>query len=412
MRIAICSSLYPTPQHPSIVGGAEVFVRQFAENLVERGDEVVVIRASLKGARLTETVNGVTVEFVPVRNLFAPFQAKRHPIAHLAWHLIDDTLKADPSIRQILAAFKPDLLHTNTLNGLSTDVWRTAKDLDVPILHTLHDYYLICPRCSRFRDGASCGDTCGSCRLLTSNRRGRVDLVDAVASVSRRTLALHQQHGLFANTPQYVVANVPNDNIEFTPQITVDGPLILGYLGRFSIEKGVRLLAEAVGRLPKGDVRFLLAGNVSEDEKVVLRSMAPEADLEFLGFVKPSEFYAKVHLVAIPSIWDEPGALALVDALAAGRPVIGTDFGGIPEIINDGITGWIARPDADGLADVLRELVTNPAAMNAAHSELRARQVKQRTFSNLVDEYRAIYTTLTERAAPAAHFLPETGAQT
>lgn len=68
MRIAIGNAIYATPNHPKIVGGAEVFVRQLAERLVDGGDEVTVIRFSPSGTHEVEVVNGVIVHFVPVRN--------------------------------------------------------------------------------------------------------------------------------------------------------------------------------------------------------------------------------------------------------------------------------------------------------------------------------------------------------
>ncbi|TCM57770.1 glycosyltransferase involved in cell wall biosynthesis [Rhizobium sp. PP-F2F-G48] len=395
MRIAICNALYPTPDDPLIFGGAEVFVRQFAEELVQRGDTVTVLRASLKGRRSTENVNGVTVEFIPVRNLFPPFEERKNPLVRLAWHAIDDRIHASGEIQRILDAFAPDLLHSHTLNGLSTDVWRMAKRLKLPILHTMHDYYLICPKCSRFKSGASCQTTCGSCRVLSDNRRRRTALVDAVASVSQRTLDIHRENGVFdGSKPTYVVRNVPNPAIVFSELTRGPGPLTIGYLGRFSEEKGVRLLLEAVARLRPGSVRLLLAGRVSDAEKETLKALAPEADVDFVGFVSPSDFYRQVQVVVMPSIWHEPGSLALVDALAAGRPVIGTPFGGIPEIIEDGVTGWIAEATPQGMSAAISRLVAEPQLVVAAHEALAEKRHARRAFSDVVDDYQSIYSSL------------------
>ncbi|WP_082475664.1 glycosyltransferase family 4 protein [Rhizobium sp. Leaf341] len=398
MRIAICNALYPTPGDPLIFGGAEVFVRQFAEALVERGDSVTVLRSSLTGSRATETVNGVRVEFIPVRNLFPPFAERKNPLLRLAWHAIDDRVHASAEIERILKDIRPDLLHSHTLNGLSTDVWRMAKRQNLPILHTMHDYYLICPRCSRFRSGAACQTTCGSCQVLSANRRRRTALVDAVASVSQRTLDIHRENGVFDHTVQtHVVRNVPNPAIVFSDLTLSDGPLTIGYLGRFSEEKGVRLLLEAVACLPPGSVRLLLAGRVSEAEKETLTALAPQAEIEFVGFVSPSDFYRQVQVVVMPSIWHEPGSLALVDALAAGRPVIGTPFGGIPEIIEDGVTGWIADATVRDLSAGMARLVEQPGLVLAAHRALADRRQARRVFSNVVDDYQAIYASLLPR---------------
>jgi len=263
-------------------------------------------------------------------------------------------------------------------------------------VHTLHDYYLTCPRCSRFHGGSSCGI---ACTALTTGRRRRAKRVDAVVSVSQRTLDLHLEDGLFAGAAKHVVRNVPNPAITFSPRPLPETPLRIGYLGRFSPEKGVGLLVEAVARQKPGTVTLALAGNVPEDEKARLRALAPDADLDFVGFVSPTEFYATVDVVAIPSIWEEPGALALVDALAAGRPVLGTHFGGIPEVIEHGVTGWIVPPGADGFAKAITALTEDPSRVLAAHENLRDRP--GRVFDDVVDEYRKIYRSLIPAVAEA-----------
>ncbi|TQX85336.1 glycosyltransferase [Rhizobium sp. rho-13.1] len=394
MRIAICNALYPTPEDPLIFGGAEVFVRELAENLVRRGNSVVVLRASLTGIRKTETVNGVTVEFIPVRNLYVPFQEKKNILVQLAWHAIDDNLRADSATRDVLAAFKPDIFHSNTLNGLSTDVWRTAKELGIPIVHTLHDYYLFCPRCSCFRHGQACSHTCHSCHLLTPNRRRRTDLVDRVTSVSQRTLQLHFDKGIFTKTRHSVIRNVANANISFSSQIPSEGPLLVGYLGRFSEEKGIKLLIDAIAQLPREKIRVSLAGRATENDRNFLRSRAPQADIEFLGFVTPADFYNKVQVVVVPSIWEEPGSLVLLDALAAGRPVIGTKFGGSPEMIEDNVTGWVVEPTPASLKAILSKLIDKPDMLVSAHRCLEAQRENTRDFSDMVDDYTAIYRSL------------------
>jgi glycosyltransferase involved in cell wall biosynthesis len=394
MRIALCNAIYATPTHPRIVGGAEIFVRQFAEALTEQGDEVIAIRFSPSGVHETETINGVTVHFVPVRNFFPPFEDKRHALLRTAWHAIDDRAAAHPLVTRILSDFRPDVLHSNTLNGVTTGVWSAARHLGIPILHTLHDYYLICPRCSRYNKGHSCEATCRSCGLLTPVRRRRAALVDGVVGVSRRTLELHTEHGVFANARlKSVISNVANPAIAPSPQPPRQGPLTIGYLGRFSEEKGVRLLAQAVGLLAPGMVRLRLAGNVGDEERAHICSLAPDVDIEFVGFVNPNAFYPTVEVVVVPSLWEEPSPLALIDALAAGRPVIATPYGGLPEVVDDGVTGWIAVPDAQGLAGAIQALLDDPGRIDQAHHAL-VQNFRRRTLTDIIDDYRSLYLSL------------------
>ena len=392
MRIALFNALYPTPLQPKIFGGAEVLVRQIAERLVAQGDEVTVVRLSLDGIRQTEEANGVRVEFVPIRNLFTPFGPRHNTLAHLAWHVIDDWFVAPGEIAGILDGFRPQVVHSHTLNGLNAHIWHLARDRGVPVVHTLHDYYLVCPRCSRFKGEAPCAVTCGSCAALTVRRRQRAGLVNAVVGVSQRTLDIHLDAGLFADAARHVIRNVPNPDIKFVPMDLPGRPLRVGYLGRFSPEKGVRLLVEAAGRLPPGTVKLVLAGNVSQEERAALAALAPQTELDFVGFVAPKDFYAQVDVAAVPSIWEEPGALVLLDALAAGRPVLATAFGGLPEMFADGLTGWTVQPDAESLASTIGRLVDTPALVLDAHRRLEAH--RSRNLGDMVASYSQIYRDL------------------
>ncbi|MDI4665572.1 glycosyltransferase family 4 protein [Xanthobacter autotrophicus] len=397
MRIALFNALYPTPLQPKIFGGAEVLVRQIAERLAAQGDEVVAVRIALDGRRRTEEANGVRVEFVPLRNLFTPFGPKHNALAHLAWHVVDDWFVAHPEIAVILDEFRPQIVHSHTLNGLNAYLWQLARDRGIPVVHTLHDYYLVCPRCSRFKGETSCTKTCGSCAALTMGRRRRSALVNAVVGVSQRTLDIHVNEGLFATAARHVIRNVPNPDIGLAPLDLPGRPLHVGYLGRFSPEKGVRLLAEAAGRLEPGTVKLVLAGHVSDEERAVLAALAPQTELDFVGFVAPNDFYAKVDVAAVPSIWEEPGALVLLDALAAGRPVLATAFGGLPEMFEDGVTGWTVAPDAESLATAIRRLVAAPALVLDAHERLKGR--RSRTLDDVVTGYSDIYRGLAQGTA-------------
>src|SRR5258708_30615677 len=96
-------------------------------------------------------------------------------------------------------------MHSNKLSGLTTAVWKTAAEHGVPVVHTLHDYYLVCPRCSRFARGHSCERTCPSCRILTINRKRATRWLTAVVGVSQRVLDINTSLGLFADTPVLAV---------------------------------------------------------------------------------------------------------------------------------------------------------------------------------------------------------------
>jgi glycosyltransferase involved in cell wall biosynthesis len=394
MRVLIISSLYPTPKAPKVVGGAEIFVRRLAEGLEKSGDQVEVIRAASIPDQGMETSNGIDVYSAPVQNIYLPFTEHRSAPIRGIWHAMEDWQQTAQLTAARIQAFKPDIMHSNNLSGLTTAVWKTSSEHRIPTLHTLHDYYLTCPRCSRFSNGKTCEHTCMSCRLLTVNRRKATKYLDAVVGVSQRILDIHTDLGLFADTPlRKVIRHAPT--IARLP-LGSSGEkeiLTLGFIGRLTEEKGIRNLVRALAKLPKKAVRLVIAGFASADIQERLRAMAPEACIDFLGFVAPEEFYRQIDVVVIPPIWEEPGPIVVADAQAAGKPFLGTRFGGIPEAVARGAVGWLTAPDPDSLAESISKILSNPDEL-ATMSRKLVDKASERTFSEVVAEYRETFEQL------------------
>ncbi len=395
MKVLLTSSLYPTPLTPKVVGGAEIFARRFAEGLTERGDEVQVVRAVTSPGQAYEQCNGVEIYSAPVQNIYLPFADQRNVALRTAWHAIEDWQILAPTIAERILAFKPDVVHSNNLSGLTTAIWRVAAKLGVPVLHTLHDYYLTCPRCSRFTDGRSCEHTCTSCEILTYHRRRATHWLSAVVGVSERVLAIHTDLGLFADTPIRTVihnaSTAPPSAPTLRPLCTSE--VTFGFIGRLTEEKGIENLMRALAMLPRERFRTLIAGRVSEREQRRLRALAPDARIEFMGFVAPDDFYRAVDVAIAPSIWHDPGPLVVADAKAAGRPLLGTRFGGMPEAIEHGTTGWLTEADPESLATSMLQIAANPHKI-AEISERLANDNNRWIFSDVVAAYRELYEQL------------------
>ncbi|MDP4021785.1 glycosyltransferase family 4 protein [Methylobacterium sp. NEAU 140] len=401
MRVLIGSALYPTPLAPRTLGGAEIFARDLAERLAAAGTAVAALRTGGAGIPAEETAGGVAVRAIPARNLHPPFEARRDPVRRLLWHALDDWAGDAGRLGHAIASFRPDVVHTNTLSGLTTALWRAARAAGVPVVHTLHDYYLTCPRCSRFSGGARCAGTCGGCRLLTRRRRRATALVDAVVGVSRRILDIHLAEGLFAGAATRTVVRNACSVADLVPGPRyAGGPVTVGFIGRATPEKGLDRLAAAMAGLPPDRVRLVVAGRVSPPEQARLRALAPGADLAFLGFVPPAAFYGRVDLVALPSLWEEPAALVVVEALAAGRPVLGSPYGGTPELVRDGENGWIVTPETGALRAALAGIADRPEALSAMQ-DAALRAGRAYGFDDVVRAYRDLYGRVSATAVPA-----------
>jgi len=146
--------------------------------------------------------------------------------------------------------------------------------------------------------------------------------------------------------------------------------VVIAFAGQIRTLKGIDSFIELAHRIDDPNVRFLivgacrdpevLAGSYTED---MLRSaIGSESRIMYLGYRLDMEnIYATSDIVVMPSKWDEPFGLVNIEAGAAAVPVVATAVGGIPEIIEHGVTGFlVARDDVDGLAHYTKVLVDDP----------------------------------------------------
>ena len=402
MKIVFVNSLYA----PTVIGGAERVLQSLAEKLLAAGHEpVVVCMAEEPGVR-TDTVNGVRVHRIGLRNLYWPFPADDRPGAlKPIWHAIDTYNYAMArAVGAIVRRERPDVVHTHTIFGLSVQVWRAVARAGIPLVHTLHDYYVLCPRASMFRDGRNCEAQHPDCRVLAASRIGLSKRLDAVVSVSRFVLDRHLALGAFASVPrQRVIHNM------FRPprppgghDRRAGGPLRVGFIGRLDPIKGVELLLDEVGRLPIGGWELRIAGRGTPSYEAQLRSRVARPDIQLLEWVDPHDFLDTIDVLVVPSVYHEPLGTVMIEALSHGVPVIGSRRGGTPELIEDGVTGLLFDPDTPGaLRAVLERLVAEPSLLDAMHAACVARA---RDFgpSSIVAEHLALYAAVAARATGAS----------
>jgi glycosyltransferase involved in cell wall biosynthesis len=312
----------------------------------------------------------------------------RGAIQRLMWHAKDD-LGAQSTAKAIMQEVQPDVVHTHNIGGLSTGIWRAAASLGIPIVHTIHDYYLLCPRTSRFRNGGICGSTCGDCRMLTMRRRHDSNLVGDIVGVSGAVLAEHTKQGLFANARQHVVHNIIEQDMAADP-VMPQSPVTFGFLGRVTVEKGAERLVTAYAAM-KRPARLVIGGRADPALQERLRELAGEKPIEFPGFVKPTDFFRQIDVLVVPSIWQDPFPTVILEAQMAGKPTIGSRCGGIPEAIGGEAAGWTYDADAPrALTSLLDTVAAVPQAIMAKATGAKAASERFRV-DLITDNYLDVY---------------------
>jgi glycosyltransferase involved in cell wall biosynthesis len=273
-------------------------------------------------------------------------------------------------VRRNLAELRPDVVNCHNLLGFSASVWAAAASLQLPIVQTIHDYYIACPRSTMWRlQRGNCGTPCLECRVFSRPRRILSRLPDAVTCVSHRVFDRLSAAGAFRGAIHGTqpVRIIRGNNVRTTaagaarpPPAgagTAGGPrLTLGFMARLEPSKGLENLLDAVAGLP---VKLLIAGSGAAAYESGLRSRcSQEAGVEFLGHTSPAAFFPRIDLLVIPSLWEDPFPRVFHEALAYGVASLVPPRGGLPEVVRAGRNGFIASgTDAASLRADLRSLL-------------------------------------------------------
>lgn len=408
MHVMLVNNIYP----PIMAGGAELIVSYLAEELAARGTRVSVVSTCAPEMEPypQESRNGVDVfRFFPP-NLYWSFQRDRNPgVRKLFWHMRDAwNRQAGLRFRHLLEMLRPDVLHTHVIDGFSAAIWGEARRLAIPVIHTAHDYHLLCPRAFLLdRDWKLCTDPGFSCRLY---RRWHLDTgrhVDLFTSPSRFLLDRHAEAGL-PSAARAVVHNgipLPGDAQAVRAGRTPESRRRFLMMTRLTVEKGVHVVLDALRRLPKDiPIEIAIAGQ-GPLESDVRAAAAQDSRLTYLGFLTGDakrDAFARAGWLLLPSLWYENAPVAIVEAAAYGLGLIGSDIGGIPEFVQIGETGLLFPP---GDSSALAALIGRAAGAEPVLRDLdgRSRALAERfVVKRMTDSYQRHYADLCGAAAQAA----------
>jgi glycosyltransferase involved in cell wall biosynthesis len=392
MKVLFVSALY----HP-YSGGAERIVRILSEGLVKAGHQATVICNSQKRGCRQDDLNGVKIYRLGLRNLYWPFDGYRPPAALRAiWAAIDAyNPLAAKDVARVLDIEQPSLVNTHTLQGFSALVWVEVKRRKLPLMHTLHDYWLMCRHGAMYTRGAVCETPCTSCRIYSKPRRRLSRLVDAVSSDGNFVLQKHLQASLFGEaSPRRWIHNASNAQVGTRPRAcTAPHKLRLGYLGQIIPVKGVDALLRTLGSI-SGGWELLVGGRGNPQYEESLKRQYASPEIQFLGFVRPGELLARIDVLVVPSLWNDPLPTVIFEAYSHGVPVIGSRRGGIPELIDDGKTGFLFSPEVPGgLEEAIRRFLHDPGLADRMSPDVLAK-ARHYNAERLVGEYLALYSQI------------------
>ena len=310
---------------------------------------------------------------------------------------------------------RPDILHLhNITRQISPSIMSVTARECIPVVQTLHDWSLVCPAHTCFVRGDLC-DECAGGKYWHGLTKACIDGSIASTALGVAEAYLHALLGLYKKIDWFMapsrflkdkVSSLRwiRNKISHLPYFIPPGEdwtaVSEGYVlfaGRVTEEKGVGLLLDAAAALPT--TRFVIAG-----EGDGLSGFREEAagrgldNVEFTGYLSGDPLERLIRdaaCIAVTSLWYENLPLTILGAFARGKPVIGSDSGGIGELVRDGVTGYLfERGNADSLTEAVGRLLSDETARLAmarnARDLVRTKHSPDGHYDNLMEIYERV----------------------
>ena len=265
--------------------------------------------------------------------------------------------------------FKPDIIHVNNFQRqLSSSIIKAANDKNIPIVFTAHDVQAICPAITMMDNDKNVCELCMkgkyvNCIKKSCNKGSKAkSIIGALEGYYYRSKKIYTNKIKYIITPsefyrnKFIEDGVNSNKIEaihnfiiaedYNVKTTV-GDYAL-YIGRLSKEKGIINLINAFVNTNRGKLYIAGEGPEKENIEKIIKNNKLDDKVRMLGFLNKEEvtdYVRNSRFVVVPSIWYENCPYSVMETLAIGKPVIGAEIGGIPELVINNNNGFTYKYD-------------------------------------------------------------------
>ncbi|MGM0113102.1 glycosyltransferase family 4 protein [Enterococcus sp. DIV0187] len=404
MKILIVNSFY----YPEVIGGGEYSVKKLAEGLVKRNHDVLVITAGNQNK--TEYIENVRVKRLKLKSFYHSYgKVKKNLFTMIGHRILDIYNPFNATIfSKEIEQFKPDIIHTNGIYEISSSIWFVAKKKGVPIIHTARDYNLVNLRSTLEKDSGilNIEDLFFGVPYRFINRR-LLQAIDYVTTPSQAMMNNMREMNFFVNKNNSVVYNaIDFDSIMVSKQINKKKKssreeVTFVYLGGLYPHKGITVLLEAFAKIESTKARLIFAGKGVEED-AVMEACIKDTRINYVGFLdetKLAKILEQCDVLVCPSVWEEPFGRVILDAYKNGLPVIASRVGGLPEIVNNNVTGILVEPgDSNELSEAINKFLENDAFYQQCLNQLLD-ELRRFSLDRQLDVFTNIYNDLLRRKA-------------
>ncbi len=292
------------------------------------------------------------------------------------------SLEAKRNIERLIEEERPDIAHLQNIHHhITPSILYPLKKHNIPIVWTLHDYTIICPNTLFLSHDKIC-ERCKKTRyfwpfvIRCKKNSFLASTMAAIESTVHRIMKIYDMVDLFISPSNFlrnkfieygfkeeklVCLNYLID-IKLKGNKEGTGDYYL-YVGRISEEKGIKTLIDAALKNSNGMLKIIGGGPLKKEMELYARSKDKNKTIEFLGHKSHDDvikYIRDCRFVVVPSEWYENYPFSILETFACGKPVIGSNVGGIPELVKDNETGLIFEiGNSDDLSSKIEFLRNN-----------------------------------------------------
>ena len=371
-------------------GGSEAYYFSLNNLLIENGHDIIPF--SMKDEKnLTNKYEEYFIENINYTNM--NLKTKIINSAKIVY-----SVEAYNKIRRIIKDTKPDLAHLHIFqHQLSPSIIQALRKEGIPIISTVHDLKVICPNYRMLNSKGICEDCKGdkyyNCFANSCAKGSKLNSL-----VNMFEAYLHKYLKSYSFVDKYICPSeffrkkfiefgIPENKLVYIPNFIdikqcepcYDSKDYFVYIGRLSEEKGINTLVQAMKKVKEAKLYILGTGPLEESLRMQVMDYKLD-NIEFLGYKTGKELEHIIKsskFVVLPSVVYENCPMSVIEAMAYGKAVVGSNRGGIPELIEDEITGLIFNAgDEEDLASKINYLINNPVKSVTMGKEGRVRAEK------------------------------------
>ena len=377
---------------PEYNAGSEVYTQSVCNEMIRHHEVVLFSREEneyLPDYEIRETITAHRVQHFIV-NMARAKDGYNHSILNRKFE-------------GLIKHLKPDIAHIGHLNHLSTGIVDVLHRLKIPVIYTLHDFWLMCPRgqflqrpigsnethplcdgqqntkCAEkcykmyFGSGDDADDLQSWSRWIKTRMDAVRDLCDNVDLFIAPSMHIRNrfinEFGIQESRIRYLDYGFPLHYLTPVDKTVEKEAFCFGYIGTHIPAKGVNILIKAFSGI-RENAELLIWGRMNGQSSHSLVDMARKCPckVRFMGEYVNSdlgkEVFAKINCIVVPSIWDENSPLVIHEAQACKIPVITADAGGMAEYVHDHVNGLLFKHrDETDLSEKLKYAMNHPEVM-------------------------------------------------